>query len=100
MTYRRSSRTEPTYLRFSVNNDLGPLEDGVEGGGTGRGHAQPHGLAAWDLEIEVVRQKHRLAACRRDIHKVVAALIGVRAVLRAGHRADDNAYVLDRLSRL
>src|SRR2546428_2371372 len=92
--------SEPTYLEFNVNNRLGPLQDGVEGAGAGRGHAEPDRFAAGNLEIEVVVDEQRLIRHSADVYEIVATLVGLRAVLRAGDRTDDDAHVLDRLARL
>src|SRR2546428_5259048 len=84
--------SEPTYLGFNVNNRLGPLQDGVEGTGARRRHPEPDRFPARDLEIEVVVHQQRLIRHGADVHEVVATLIGMRAVLPAGHRSNDDAH--------
>src|SRR5207248_6223254 len=99
-TSQPSSSGEPTYLRFSVNNRLRPLQDRIEGCRALGSHPKPNSFPTRDLEIEVVGEKDSVRSGRSNVHEVVPAFIGLRAVLRASDRSDHNTDVLDRLPRL
>src|SRR5256885_12819752 len=68
--------------------------------GAGGSEREPDRLAAGELEVKAGGGGPCLASRRSDVDEVVAALVGVRAVLGTRHRADHDARVLDRFSGL